>query len=197
VTNVAKGTHRWLWKGSIQGASVTPRGDGETPSFPFTDAGGIHTLYGDIEIPATSAGDFADWHDSYPGQYISVGTFELDIFRYMAPLDAAQKLHGKGNAIVRAARVLYGAGLTGDTPPTMPGGSLIATFRRNGIAGTLWQYNGVCPSGAGIVSPTATSTTGLPLGTDFGFERLIFEIEAIGSPIVAGRWRFEIDVSEV
>lgn len=197
MKNVAKGTMHWIWKGSIHGASINVRGDGVTPSFPFATAGGIHTLECDIEIPATLAGNFADWHDSYPGQYVGAGTFELDLLRYMSPLDSAQKLNGKGNAIVRAARVLRGAGVTGAAAPTMPGGSLIATIRRNGVVGILWEFNGVCPTGTDIIQPTSTSSTGLLLGTDYGHEKLIFEIQAVTSPIVAGRWRIQLDVSEV
>lgn len=198
MRNRGKGDDRFIFKGTILGLQPTrPRGDGVTPTITINEAGGVHRIMGDIEVPAVTSGNFADWHDSYPGQYVAPGQTELDLVRYMTALDTGQNLHGKGNLHVLSFHLYIGTGVTGASPPTQGGGTIAVSVKRNGLAGNLWAYAAGMPSTAGVVPATSVVSAGYLLGSDLGTERLVMTIEAVGANIAAGRWRFALLVAEI
>jgi hypothetical protein len=187
--NRAKHDERILFKGSKAGAThIWTSGTGEFPTFPIAEAGGVHKMMMDIEVPAIAAGDFADWHDTYPGQYVSPGATQFELLRYGGPLDTAQNLHGKGNVILTELFVLAGAGITGAAPPTQASGNANFTFITAGGFLAAWTRTAVIPAAANGLLVPATSTP-IVFGADFGPSTLVLTLEAVTQPITAGRIR--------
>lgn len=198
MRNVGKNYDRWAFKGGLAGATqITLPGDGKTPTFVIAEAAGIKKVSGDILVPAVTAGNDADWHDSYPGQYIAPGEFELDLFRYGEAIDALHDLNGKGNAHVLSFHLYIGSNVTGAAPPTQAGGTISVAVKRQGVAGNLWTYAAGMPTTAGVVPATSVVSAGYMIGTDIGVDRMIMTINAVGGNITGGRWRFAMFVAEV
>lgn len=195
--NRAKHDERFLFKGSRAGAShIWTSGTGELPTFPISEAGGVHKILIDVEVPAIAAGDFADWHDTYPGQYVSPGEDEFEIVRYGSALDTAQNLHGKGNLLILSTHVFAGAGICGAAPPTQASGNANITIKPSGGALSAWTRTAVFPPAAnGILVPASSAP--LIFGADFGPSTLVLTIEAVTSDITAGRIRVVLFVAEV
>mgnify|MGYP007122132649 CR=1 FL=1 len=198
MRNRGKGQERWAFKGGLPGATyISLPGDGLTPTYVKAEAGGVHKVYGDILVPAVASGDFADWHDSYPAQYISPGETELDLLRYGEVIDALHDLNGKGNLHVLSFHLYSGTNVTGGAAPTMAAGTVNVAVKRQGVAGNMWSLSAAMPTAAGVVPATSVVGAGYMIGSDIGVERMIMTVDAAGGNIVAGRWRWMMLVAEV
>lgn len=184
---------RWVWQGNI----YSVHGDGVTPEHPISEAGGVHVVRCDVQVPAIPAGAAADWNIPYPGLY-APGTHELDLIRYINPLDVAPKLNGKGNLALLRTYVLQGTTITGAAPPTQAGGNVEIIVERLGTVVNPWYFNGVMPVVVGNLTASSQIDDATIIGSDGGLgTRLVLHINAITNPIVAGRWRFVFLVAEV
>ena len=191
IANISKWAKRWLHKGSISGAShVFARGDGITPTFPIREHGAVKSAIFDVEVPNVTAGNQADWHDSYPAQYPSAGAFNLGLLVYGDPLDPLAKLHGKGNVLLIGAHVMGGAGITGAAPPVQVGGTTAMSIKVFGASLDAWNRTPTFPSAlAGVLYPSSTNE--VVFGADSGLgNNLVLNIAPATTNLTGGRLRF-------
>lgn len=170
-------------------------GDGLLPHRPITVQGGLISCLIDVNVPATTSGNLADFSVTYPTLAPTPNVFPL--LRYSNPIDTAKKLNGKGNVLITNLLVLYGANICGAAPPGASGTKSWDMVIKIGSR-TVWSHNGPQTYDTTVNRVSAASPfVECFLGGDYGQTEMKIDSFTANENLTAGRFRIWWQLSEV